>query len=133
MWLKKSTLIDFMERNDNHIIPFYCHVPVSFRSLVDRCGCKPRIYYFFYFSEVVLRKVNRKNFFKQNPCLWMLGEEYTHSRFYIWYCWGLTSLVILDLCVVPAMSDEEGSGHGATCSLPTGSLRRVPRYNKKKS
>ena len=35
------------ERNANHIIPSYCYLPVSCRSLVDRCGspgsCKPQI------------------------------------------------------------------------------------------
>ena len=46
--LRKSTLIDLMERNANHIIPSYCYLPVSCRSLVDRCGssgsCKPQIF-----------------------------------------------------------------------------------------
>ena len=50
IWLRKSTLLDLMERNVNHIIPSYCHLPVSCRSLVDRCGslgsCKPQIYFF---------------------------------------------------------------------------------------
>ena len=32
------TLLDFMERNANHIIPTCCHLPVSCRSLVDRFG-----------------------------------------------------------------------------------------------
>ena len=27
-----------MEHNANHIIPLYCHLPVSCRSLLDRCG-----------------------------------------------------------------------------------------------
>ena len=40
-------LVDLTERNANHIIPSYCHLPVSCRSLVDRCGClgscKPQI------------------------------------------------------------------------------------------
>ena len=35
------------ERNSNHIIPSYCHLPVSCRRLVDRYGslgsCKPQI------------------------------------------------------------------------------------------
>ena len=39
------------ERNANHIIASYCHLSVSCRSLVDRCGshgsCKPQIYIFF--------------------------------------------------------------------------------------
>ena len=39
------------EHNANHIIPSYCHLPVSWGSLVDRCGslgsCKPQIYLFF--------------------------------------------------------------------------------------
>ena len=43
----KSTLIDLMERNANHIIPSYCYLPASCRSLTDRCGslgsCKPQI------------------------------------------------------------------------------------------
>ena len=46
MWLRKSTLLDLTERNANHI------VPVSCRSLVDRCGslgsCKPQIYFLFF-------------------------------------------------------------------------------------
>ena len=41
------TLLDLAERNANHIIPSCCHLPVSYRSLVDRCGslgsCKPQI------------------------------------------------------------------------------------------
>ena len=45
--LGKSTLIDLTEHNANHIIPSYCYLPVSCRSLVDRCGspgsCKPQI------------------------------------------------------------------------------------------
>ena len=49
IWLRKSKLIDLTERNGNHIIPLYCHRPVSCRSLVDRCGslgsCKPQIYF----------------------------------------------------------------------------------------
>ena len=36
-----------MERNANQIISLYCHLPVSCRSLVDRCGspgsCKPQM------------------------------------------------------------------------------------------
>ena len=36
--INKSTLIDLMERNANYIIPSYCYLPVSCRSLVDRCG-----------------------------------------------------------------------------------------------
>ena len=50
IWLRKSTLIDLTERSANHIIPSYCYLPVSCRSLVDRCGspgsCKPQIYFF---------------------------------------------------------------------------------------
>ena len=38
---------DLTERNANHIIPSYCCLPVSSRSLVNRCGslgsCKPQI------------------------------------------------------------------------------------------
>ena len=30
--------IHLMLRNANHIIPLCCHLPVSFRSLVDWCG-----------------------------------------------------------------------------------------------
>ena len=46
IWLRKSTLLDLTERNANHIVPSYCHLPVSCRSQVDRCGslgsCKPQ-------------------------------------------------------------------------------------------
>ena len=46
-YLQESTLLDLTERNANHIIPLCCHLPVSFRSLVDRCGslgsCKLQI------------------------------------------------------------------------------------------
>ena len=52
IWLRKSTLIDLTGRNANHIIPSCCHLPVSCRSLVDRCGspgsCKPQIFYLIY-------------------------------------------------------------------------------------
>ena len=47
IWLRKSTLLDLTERNANLIIPSCCHLPISCRSLVDRCGsrgsCKPQI------------------------------------------------------------------------------------------
>ena len=33
------TLIDLTERNASHIIPSYYHLSVSYRSLVDWCGC----------------------------------------------------------------------------------------------
>ena len=53
-WLKSSgsgvrmsTLLDLTERNANHIIPSYCSLQLSCRSLVDRRGslrsCKPQI------------------------------------------------------------------------------------------
>ena len=38
IWLRKSTLLNLTERNANHIIPSYCHLPVSCISLVNRCG-----------------------------------------------------------------------------------------------
>ena len=42
----KSYLLDLMEGNANHV-SLYCHLPVSCRSLVNRCGrlgsCKPQI------------------------------------------------------------------------------------------
>ena len=42
-----------MERNANHIIPSYCYLQVSCRSLVDRCSsvgsCKPQIYYYYFY------------------------------------------------------------------------------------
>ena len=45
--IKKVDIIRLAERNDIHIIPSYCHLPVSCRSLVDRCGSprswKPQI------------------------------------------------------------------------------------------
>ena len=44
------TICYLTERNANHIIPSYCHLPVSCRSLVDRCSSlgssKPQIYFF---------------------------------------------------------------------------------------
>jgi len=47
VWNGKVNIIRLMEHNANHIIPLYCHLPVSCRSLVDRCGslgsCKPQI------------------------------------------------------------------------------------------
>ena len=47
IWLRKSTLLDLTVRNGNHIIPSYCHLPVSCRNLGDRCvslgSCKPQI------------------------------------------------------------------------------------------
>ena len=47
IWFRKSKVIDWTECNANHIIPLYCHLPVGFRSLADRCGslgsCKPQI------------------------------------------------------------------------------------------
>ena len=46
--------LDLTEHNANHIIQLYCHLPVSYRSLVDRCGsigsCKPQILLFFKFK-----------------------------------------------------------------------------------
>ena len=45
---KILTLLDLTEHNANHIIPSYCHLPVSCRSLFDRCGsigsCNSQIY-----------------------------------------------------------------------------------------
>ena len=47
--IKKVDLIDLTECNAIHIIPSYCNLPVSCRSLVDWCGslrsCKPHIYF----------------------------------------------------------------------------------------
>ena len=46
--LRKSASLDLTERNA--VIPSYCHLPVSCRCLVDRCGslwsCKPQIIQF---------------------------------------------------------------------------------------
>ena len=54
-WLRKSTLLDLTERNVNHIIPLYCHLPVSCRSLVDRCGsCKPQIINSIVYQYVIM-------------------------------------------------------------------------------
>ena len=36
--IEKSKLLDLLERNVNRIIPSCCHLTVSCRSLVDRCG-----------------------------------------------------------------------------------------------
>ena len=45
-YFSNRVVLDLTERNANHIIPFYCHLPVSCRSLVDRSGslesCKPQ-------------------------------------------------------------------------------------------
>ena len=47
-----STLLDLTERSANHITPSYCHLPVSCRSPVGRCGffgsCKPQIEFNIY-------------------------------------------------------------------------------------
>ena len=49
---KLGWLLDWevAERNANHIVPSYCHLPLSCRNLVDRCGyvesCKPQINFF---------------------------------------------------------------------------------------
>ena len=54
---ESNALFIHIMRNANHIIPSYCYLPVSCRSLVDRCGsfgiCKPQILFFFniFFSE----------------------------------------------------------------------------------
>ena len=37
-YLPFPIILDLTERNANHIILSYCHLPVSCRSLVDRCG-----------------------------------------------------------------------------------------------
>ena len=61
--VRKLTLIDLMEYNVNHIIPSCCHLPVSCKSLVDRCGsleiCKPQI--LFYFIIITIRIHTAKN------------------------------------------------------------------------
>ena len=48
--ISKPTLLYLTERNANHIFPSCCALPVSYRSLVDRCGslgsCKPQISFF---------------------------------------------------------------------------------------
>ena len=36
VWLRRSTLIDLTDLNANHIIPSWCHLAVSYRSLLDR-------------------------------------------------------------------------------------------------
>ena len=61
-WLRNLTLLDLTERDDNNIIPSYCHLPVSCWSLVDRCGslgsCKPRnsiAYGFWRFTSPFIR------------------------------------------------------------------------------
>ena len=45
----KLTLLGLPERNANDTIPSCCYLPVSYRSLVDRCGslesCKPQKYF----------------------------------------------------------------------------------------
>ena len=49
--LGKSTLIGLAKRNANHITPSYCYLPLSCRSIIDRCGllgiCKPQIAFQF--------------------------------------------------------------------------------------
>ena len=63
MTLWKSTLLDLTERNANHIIPSCCHVPVSCRSLVHRCGSpgsyKPQIYVPTFLSRVLQTRPTR--------------------------------------------------------------------------
>ena len=50
--IKKVDILDLTEHNANHIIPSYWHVPVSCRSLVDRCGslgsCNSQIKKYYY-------------------------------------------------------------------------------------
>ena len=57
--LRKLTLLDLRERNVNHIIPSYCHLPVSYRSLRDRCGslgsCKPQTYFYYFVLLIAAR------------------------------------------------------------------------------
>ena len=62
---KKISLIsccyDLSERNANDIIPSYCHLPASCRSLVDRWGslgsCKSQIYFYLWDSAVEENKM----------------------------------------------------------------------------
>ena len=55
--------MDLTECNANYIIPSYCYLPVSCRSLVDRCGspgsCKPQIYFFLNFKPTGKRPLGR--------------------------------------------------------------------------
>ena len=48
------------ERNANHIILLYCHLPVSCRSLVDRCGslgsCEPQIYFYTHKPKCIYKQ-----------------------------------------------------------------------------
>ena len=77
IWLRKSTIMDLTERNAKHMIPSYCHLPVSWRSLVDRCGsfvsCKPPCLYKGYWT------------------LWVEGELYDR-RYGIFKCYKIPSL-----------------------------------------
>ena len=47
-WEVGETLLD-LELNANHLIPSYCHLPVIWKILVNRCGslvgCKPQTYF----------------------------------------------------------------------------------------
>ena len=62
--IENVTLIDLTERNANHIIPSYCHLPVICTSLVDRYGylgsCKLQMYLFIYWliccGHLILKK-----------------------------------------------------------------------------
>ena len=51
-----------MERNDNHIIPSYCYLPVGCRSLGDRYGSlgsyKPQNLFFIYLLTIYVRKTD---------------------------------------------------------------------------
>ena len=58
--LRKWTLLDLTERNANHIIPLYCHLPVSCRSLdagvVPSRAVRHRFIYLFILSYVIRAK-----------------------------------------------------------------------------
>ena len=45
--------MDLREQNANHIIPPCCHLPVSFRSLVDQCGPIPQIYFLILRMKII--------------------------------------------------------------------------------
>ena len=72
-----STLLDLTEPNANHIIPSCCHLPVSCRSLVDRCGplgsCKPQIYFSFQIIREKSRTQKHSIDTFTNSCLEILG------------------------------------------------------------
>ena len=51
-----SLFIPVYQSHAVNSLPSYCHLPVSCRSLVDRCGsfgsCKPQSYFFFLFYRI---------------------------------------------------------------------------------